>query len=307
MIKLNTIYNEHNSQTMQGMDAGIINLVMTSPPYAEARKRNYGGVHPDLYIEWFLPIAANIYRVLKQDGSFVLNIGDNTIDGETHLYTYNLPGVICRELGFKLIDAFIWHKKTTPPGKYHNRFKGAGEFCFHFAKQKNIKIFPQAVAVPTQEQSRERVHRHRDKHIKNSKTNSGFTQTCGGIINRKLSASGSGTENVNVWAESISRRLRKTGSNFGTNDQKLLGYDVSLPSNVLHLAPESTNKGHSAVFPEALPEFFIKAFTDEGDIVYDPFSGSGTTCAVAKRLNRNYIGSEIVRQQFLHSLKRVNP
>lgn len=289
---------------MSRMAPGFVNLIMTSPPYAEARKANYGGVHPDLYIEWFLQRAFEFYRILAQDGSFILNIGDNTVNGETHLYTYDLPGTICRVTGFKLIDAFIWHKKVAPPGKFPNRFKGSWEFCFHFAKQTKIKFNPLSVAIPTKESSRSRINRHKSTNGHLSQTASGFNSGRKTVM-RQLTKTKSGLEHTNEVSKSIVRRMRKNGSGFGTNDEKLLGYDVSLPSNVLHLAPESTNKGHSAVFPTQLPEFFIKAFTDEGDIVYDPFSGSGTTCEVAKVLNRNYIGSEHDKRQVRKSIKRL--
>jgi site-specific DNA-methyltransferase (adenine-specific) len=83
---------------------------------------------------------------------------------------------------------------------------------------------------------------------------------------------------------------------FGKNVSNWVGKDMVYPSNVLHLATESSNKNHSAVFPESLPEWFIKLFTKEGDYVLDPFLGSGTTCRVASRLNRNSIGIEILKE-----------
>jgi DNA modification methylase len=158
--------------------------------------------------------------------------------------------------------------------------------------------------VPTKESSRKRVDRHSSNDVAISQTQSGLNTGRKAIV-RNLSASGSGVENIEVWAESI-RRKRSTHSGFSTSAKvDIVGYDVSLPSNVLHYAPESTNKGHSAVFPETLPEFFIKAFTDEGDLVYDPFSGSGTTCTVADKLNRKWVGSEVIKKSVYQSLKRI--
>ena len=270
-MEVNKIYCESNLETMAKMPDNSVNLVMTSPPYAEARKKTYGGIHPDKYVEWFKPIAKEIYRILTPDGSFILNIGDNTIDGETHLYTFELPIMMKKELGFKFIDPLIWHKKTTPPGRFTNRFKGAWEFCYHFSKNIKVKFNPQAVAQPASEVSKARYLRHKDFHVMKSQTGSGFNNP---------SKNG--------------RRERNNGSGIaGTNDERLNMLEEALPSNVLHLSPETMNVNHPAPYPADLPAFFIKAFTSEGDLVYDPFMGSGTTAEVALRLNRKFIGSEL--------------
>jgi DNA modification methylase len=265
------------------MEPGSVNLIMTSPPYAEARNKTYGGIPPDEYVEWFKPIAKEIYKVLADNGSFILNIGDNTINGETHLYTFELPIMLKREIGFKFIDPFIWHKKTAPPGKYMNRFKDSWEFCYHFAKQINIKFRPQSVAKPAKQVSIERAMRHKDSHKLISNTGSGFTNA----------------------SKNLQKKIRQNESAFKTNDQELS--ELALPGNVLYLSGETTNVGHSAPFPLGIPEFFIKAFTDEKDLVYDPFMGSGTTAVVCIQWNRNYVGSEINREYCQIAERRLQP
>ena len=97
----------------------------------------------------------------------------------------------------------------------------------------------------------------------------------------------------------------KVGSGFGKNISNWVGRDMVYPSNVLHLAPEAGNKSHSAVFPESLPEWFIKLFTMEGDLVLDPFVGSGTTCVVAKRLKRNSIGIDLIQEYIKYAKERI--
>ena len=280
---MNKIYNEDCLDTMKRMDDNSINLVMTSPPYADARKNTYGGISTDKYLEWFYPIAKEIYRILAIDGSFILNIGDNTVNGETHLYTFEIPIILKREIGFKFIDPFIWHKKTAPPGKYKNRFKDSWEFCYHFSKQIDIKFNPRSVAKPTKQVSIERALRHKNHHLLKSASGSGFT-------------------NPN---KNLQRRIRKNKSGFGTTDQRLSELEMALPGNVLHLAGETVNVGSSAAFPITVPLFFISAFTNKGDIVYDPFCGSGTTGLAAHKLNRRFILSEISNEEYNNAKKRL--
>lgn len=284
-MEINKIYNENCFDTMKRMPDNFIDLVVTSPPYAEARKNTYGGINADDYIDWFSPIAKEIFRILKNDGSFVLNIGDNTINGETHLYTFEIPIVFKREVGFKFIDSFIWHKKTAPPGRYKNRFKDSWEFCYHFSKSIDIKFNPYSVANKITEVSMKRALRHKEFHNLKSDTGSGFT-------------------NPN---KNLKRRLRNNDSGFGTIDSNFDDLELALPGNVLHLSGETTNVGHSAPFPEGIPSFFIKAFTDENDLIYDPFIGSGTTALVALKSMRNFIGSEISAEYCEIANKRIKP
>lgn len=285
MIELNKIYQEKNLETMARFGDARANLIMTSPPYAQARKDTYGGIDPDKYVEWFKPIGEAIYKIIADDGSFILNIGDNTIEGETHLYTFELPIMLKRECGFKFIDPFIWHKKTCPPGKFNNRFKGAWEFCYHFSKQIDIKFNPNEVLQPAKQASIARYLIHKETHVLTSKTGSDFTNP----------------------SQNVKRRERGNLSGFGTNDKKINMLLEALPSNVLHLAPEGRNVKHSAPFPIELPAFFIKAFTDPGDLVYDPFTGSGTTFETSLKLQRKFVGSEIDAQHVIDANERVSP
>ncbi len=104
------------------------------------------------------------------------------------------------------------------------------------------------------------------------------------------------------WAESRLKKLSETdktrdnskaGSGFGKNVSNWIGRDMVYPTNVLHLATETGNKNHSAVFPKTLPSWFLKLFTKENDLVLDPFVGSGTTCRVTSKLLRNSVGIEL--------------
>jgi DNA modification methylase len=120
---------------------------------------------------------------------------------------------------------------------------------------------------------------------------------------------------VGDWAKSRLKNLSETdkirdnskvGSGFGKNVSAWVGRDLVYPTNVLHMASECGNKQHSAVFPKELPEWFIKLFTRPGDWVLDPFVGSGTTCVVAKELDRNSIGIEIKEDYYQLAKANIN-
>ncbi len=232
-------------------------LIVTSPPYADKRKSTYGGVAPEKYVDWFLPLSAQFLRVLKPTGTFVLNIKEKAENGERHTFVIELI-LALRQQGWLWTEEFIWHKRNCYPGKWPNRFRDAWERCLQFNKTRHFKMNQEAVMVPM-----------------------------GDWVDARLKSLGK---------NDIVRFDSQVGSGFGKNIKNWVGRDKAYPSNVLHLATECGNKSHSAAFPEALPEWFIKLFTDVGDLVLDPFVGSGTTCAVSQRLQRNSVGIEILAE-----------
>ena len=232
-------------------------LILTSPPYADARVKTYGGVKPEEYVEWFLPRSEEFFRVLKPSGTFILNIKEKVVDGERSTYVLELI-LELRKQGWLWTEEFIWHKKSTFPGKWPNRFRDAWERCLQFNKEKKFKMNQEAVMVPVGNWAEKRLATLSDK----DKT----------------------------------RQASDTGSGFGKTIENWVDRDMVYPTNVLHLATETGNKKHSAAFPKTLPEWFIKLFTDENDIVLDPFIGSGTTCHVAMALNRKSVGIDILKE-----------
>ena len=230
-----------------------IDLVFTSPPYADNRKKTYKGVPIDQYVDWFLPISKELLRVLKPDGSFVLNIKERSVDGERQTYVLELI-LALKKQGWLWTEEYVWHKKNCYPGKWPNRFRDAWERCLHFTKQRHFKMFQETVMVPMGDW----------KHKRLSKL--------------------SNTDKI--------RDVSHVGSGFGKNISHWVGRELAYPTNVLLLATECSNRGHSASFPVALPTWFIKLFTQEGDVVLDPFMGSGTTALASVELQRHYIGVE---------------
>jgi len=244
-------------EVLKTFAAGSVNLIVTSPPYADRRKSTYGGIAPEHYVEWFLPRSAEFFRVLADDGSFVLNIKEKAENGERHTYVLELILALRRQ-GWLWTEEYIWHKRNCYPGKWPNRFRDAWERCLHFTKQRRFKMNQEAVMVP-----------------------------------------------MGDWADARLKRLGKNdvvrfdsqvSSGFGKNIANWLDRPMAYPTNVLHLATECSNKNHSAAFPQALPEWFIKLFSDPGDTVLDPFVGSGTTLKAARELGRNGIGIDLSRE-----------
>jgi len=232
-----------------------VDLIVTSPPYADQRKSSYGGVHADHYVEWFLPIADALHPVLKPTGSFVLNIKERVVAGERHTYVMELI-IEMRKRGWLFTEEYIWHKRNCYPGKWPNRFRDAWERCIHFTKQKKFAMYQDAVRVPMGDW----------KHAR-----------------------------LKSLSETDRRRDEsKVGSGFGKKIENWVGRDLAYPANVLHLATECSNRSHAAAFPDALPEWFIKLFSVAGDTVLDPFSGSGTTMRVARDLGRHAVGIELL-------------
>lgn len=243
-------------------------LIVTSPPYADRRKHTYGGVPPERYVDWFLPRSEQFLRVLKPTGTFILNIKEKAENGERHTFVIELILALRRQ-GWLWTEEFIWHKKNCYPGKWPNRFRDAWERCLQFNKTRRFKMRQEAVMVPMGEWKETRMK--------------------------------------SLGKNDVVRFNSQVGSGFGKNIANWLHRQMAYPTNVLHLATECSNKRHSAAFPEALPEWFIKLFTDEGDWVLDPFVGSGTTCAVALRLGRNSVGIELVKEYVELARQSIEP
>jgi len=252
---------------LKKMPACSIDLIITSPPYADQRKNTYGGISPAKYVEWFLPITKELLRVLDPKGTFILNIKEKVVDSERHTYVMELI-IEMRKQGWLWTEEFIWHKKNCFPGKWPNRFRDSWERLLQFNKQKDFNMYQDEVRVPMGDWAKTRL--------------------------KNLSETDKRRDNSRV------------GSGFGKNVSKWVGRDLAYPTNVLVMATETSNKKHSAVFPKELPGWFIKLFTKPGDVVLDPFLGSGTTSIAAFELDRNSIGIEIKDDYYQLAIQNIN-
>ena len=208
---------------------------------------------------------------MAADGSYFLNIKEHADDGERNLYVKDLVIAHRRQWGWRFVDEFCWRKTDNGvPGGWGNRFKNAWEPVFHFCRQPEIKFRPQAVGHASED--------------------------CFDYLpDNPVSRSGSGLLGTGPRGESAS--LPPQGSQgWGHMRRKLVDgrhEGIARPSNVVEVKTESSQGSHSAPFPRALVEFFLKAFSDAGDLVFDPFLGSGTTVAAAHVLGRTGYGCEI--------------
>jgi len=256
---LDKIFHDDCRNVLPALPGQSFDLIVTSPPYADRRAKTYGGVKPDDYVEWFLTIAQELQRVLKPTGSFILNIKEPAINGERHTFVLELI-LELRKQGWFWTEEYCWHKKNSYPGKWPNRFRDGWERCLHFTISKKFAMYQEAVMVPMGDWANSRLKKlsETDKQRDNSKVGSGFGK------------------NISNWVER----------------------EMAYPDNVLHMATECSNRGHSAAFPVSLPAWFIQLFTKPGDTVLDPFIGSGTTAIACQHLNRHFVGCEVNAEYF---------
>jgi len=247
------------------LDGSKAHLVITSPPYATQREYDpasgFKPVAPDEYVDWYRAVADNIQTSLAADGSYFLNIKEHAAEGERHLYVKDLVIAHKRKWGWRFVDEFCWRKTDNGvPGGWGNRFKNAWEPVFHFCRQPEIKFRPKSVG-----------------HV---------SEDCFDYSpNNPKSTSGSGLLGTGARGSAAAQP--------GSDDEDGRFTGIARPSNVVEVKSESGQGSHSAPFPRALVEFFLKAFSDPGDIVFDPFLGSGTTMAAAQLLGRVGYGIEI--------------
>ena len=258
-----------------------VSLIITSPPYADKRKNSYGGIHPDKYVEWFTPIAKELFRILNNNGSFILNIKEHPKNGERGTYVLELI-LELKKQGWLWVEEYCWFKKNSFPGKWPNRFRDSWERCLHFAKQKKFKMYQDAVKVPIGDWAEKRFKSMGEKDFVRyiSKNNTHLGRNVSNWLNKKKVF----PHNVLVFEEEHRLYL----------------------SNVVETAtvpPEKNN--HSAVFPIELPSWFIRLFTKETDVVLDPFMGSGSTAIASLLFQRNFLGIEIQTEYVEEAKKNI--
>ncbi|MCG6158320.1 DNA-methyltransferase [Rubinisphaera margarita] len=263
-------------ELLSALPDGSVNLVVTSPPYALHFKKEYGNAEKHQYVDWFLPFASQILRVLTDDGSFVLNIGGSYNKGTPtrSIYHFKLMVALVEEIGFHLAQELFWYNpaKMPAPAEWVTvrrvRVKDSVEYVWWFSKTEWPKASNLGVLRPYS----------KDMLRLNAKKVRETTRPSGHVIRSgfdKIEAGGSIPPNV-IENEFHPEDIIKVGNN-AANDQ----YTKRCKAAGIKI--------HPARFPATLPEFFIKFLTDPDDLVVDPFAGSNTTGASAERLDRRWI------------------
>jgi site-specific DNA-methyltransferase (cytosine-N4-specific) len=272
--RLGAAYCGDSDRLLQALPDASVQLVVTSPPYALHFQKEYGNVDKGAYVNWLRPIASGILRVLRPDGSFVLNIGGSYNPGAPtrSLYHFKVLLMLCEDLGFHLAQECFWHNpaKLPTPAEWVNvrrlRLKDSVEYVWWLSKSPWPKADNRQVLVEYSEDMKRLLRRgYRAK-----------ARPSGHVITHKFQRDQGGA---------IPSSLIERGNNESN-------------SEYIRACAESGVKPHPARFPRALPEFFIKFLTDEGDLVLDPFAGSNMTGAVAESLSRRWLAFEI-REDYL--------
>ena len=292
-METNVLYNDDCIFADKYLEKDSVDLFLFSPPYADLR--NYGHedsqVSPDNYVEWFLPKARVFKELLKDTGSMIININDCVRDRFRHLYVFELVVALCKEVGFHLFERTFWDSGCSPPSP-KGRFRNTTEYILWFAKTKDFKFYVDRGRVPY---NKDTIKRYQTLvpvgHTRNLENE--ICPICGKQLICK-----SGKQICSSCGFGKQIKMKKVELN-------PLG---ALPSTLLQIGSESQRVGlHNAVFPISLPNYIIPMVTDIGDLVVDPFMGLGTTILSAIKLERGFVGFEIVKSIYDEASERINP
>lgn len=274
------IYHGDSLDIMGDMREGSVNLVMTSPPFALTRKKDYGNEQEGAYLEWFRPFAREFSRILRNDGSLVIDLGGAWKPGMPvrSLYHFKLLIMLCEEFGFHLAQEFYWWNpsKLPSPAEWVNirriRVKDAINTVWWLSKTPWPRASNRRVLQPYSESM---------KHL---------------------------------LANGYKAMLRPSGHDI--SGKFAIDNGASIPPNLIAIPNTESNsaymryckaqkiKAHPARFPAALPEYFIRMLTDKDDLVFDPFGGSCITGEVAESLSRKWICADLIEEYLVGALGR---
>jgi len=263
------LYCADSLEVMRAVEDESVDLVVTSPPYALHFKKEYGNANQGEYVEWFLPFAREIFRILKPGGSFVLNIGGAWTKGlpVRSLYQFRLLLALCDDIGFHLAQEFFWYNpaKMPAPAEWVNvkriRVKDSVEYIYWLSKTAFPKANNSNVLQPYSKDMQRLIERGLEK----------TTRPSGHAIRPSFATDRGG---------SIPPNLIECGNNESN-------------SRYVHASKDAKQKVHPARFPAELPRFFMNFLTEKGDVILEPFAGSNTTGSVAEALERRWIGIEL--------------
>jgi site-specific DNA-methyltransferase (cytosine-N4-specific) len=281
--KLGRIMHGDSLVLLSKMHSASVDLVMTSPPFGLVRKKDYGNVAADEYLDWFRPFALQINRVLKDTGSLVIDIGGAWAAGQPtrSLYHFKLLIMLCEEFGFHLAQDFYWWNpsKLPTPAEWVTvrriRVKDAINTVWWLSKTPWPKASNRRVLQPYS------------------------------------------TSMMELLAKGYKAKRRPSGHDI--SEKFAINNGAAIPPNLIALPNTESNGAyqrfceehrlphHPARYPSELPEYFVRMLTDRGDLVVDPFAGSCVTGEVAERLGRKWVCVDLVEVYLQGALCRFPP
>lgn len=269
---LGTIMQGDSLDLLSACDDASVDLIMTSPPFGLVRKKDYGNVEADQYVEWFKPFGAVFHRILKDSGSFVIDIGGAWNKGypSRNLYHFKLLVMLCEEFGFHLAQDFYWWNpsKLPTPAEWVTvrriRVKDAINTVWWLSKTPWPKASNRRVLQPYSPSMQELLAK--------------------GYVARKRPSGHDISEKFNV-------------DNGAAIPPNLLAIpNTESNSFYLRYCERKGFKPHPARYPAELPEYFIRMLTEPGDVVVDPFAGSCVTGEVCERTGRRWACIELLQE-----------
>ena len=261
------VYLGDSREVLKRFPDKYFNLIFTSPPYADARCNHYDSINPDEYKDFMLSFHEQFWRVLADNGSFVLNVKDKVVDGVRHRFVWNTIEALSSK-GWRCVDDYIWVKPNAMPGHWPNRLRDEWEYCFHMTKQKRFLMYQDEVRKPIGKWAEKRL--------------------------------------AKLTGKSNGRHDSENKSGFGRDLRNWVNSSTVLPGNNVKVPLVGKNMGHPAVFPVGLPYFFIKLFSKPGDKILDPFAGSGSTGIAAESLDRDAVLIDIKKEYITTIENRLN-
>jgi len=260
-----------------------INLILTSPPFALKRKKEYGNEDEDKYVDWFMSFAPQLNRILKTDGSLILDLGGSYMPGfpVRSIYQFELLVRLVKETGFYLAQEFYHYNpaRLPAPAEWVNvrriRVKDSVNVVWWLSKTQHPKADNRKILKPYSDSMKQ------------------------------------------LLKNGYKAKLRPSGHDISDNFSKDNG--GAIPPNLLEIANTDSNsnyqklcraaelKVHPARFPPAFAEIFVKFLTDEDDMVFDPFTGSNTTGFVAESMGRRWLACELSEEYLQGSIFRFDP
>jgi len=243
-----------SSQILKEFPEGIIDIIVTSPPYDSLR--NYESDESDWNFETFQVIARELYRVMKKGAVMVWVVGDSTVKGGKTLTSYR-QAIFFQEIGFTVFDVIIYEKTGSGP-PHKNRYFNTFEYMFILSKGK-----PKTINLLKDKPNKWAGH-----------------ETYGEITRREADGSLTVKGKKKINAFGVRTNIWKYKNGRGQTTRDLFAHD------------------HPAIFPEKLVEDVLESWSNTGDLVLDPFGGSGTTAKVSKMMGRDYVYIEKIDRYY---------